>query len=56
LHRIPNLSRRFLYFNNDCFVGRAVSLAVFWVRILFYKSFRTFCFFNSSIISSSYAC
>jgi len=25
LHRIPNLSRRFLYFNDDVFLGRAVS-------------------------------
>jgi hypothetical protein len=32
LHRIPNLSQRFLYFNNDCFLGRDVGLSTFWDR------------------------
>lgn len=29
LHKIPNLSTKFLYFNDDCFLGRATSMNAF---------------------------
>lgn len=60
IHKIPNLSRRFLYLNDDCFLGRAVSRSDFMTgsrgTCVYFEPIRlSYNTHRGSLVSRSYA-